>query len=93
MKIKPRNNLVLVELLKADVKTPGGVFIPDSVQIGPSIGKIVDMGPDAKSETNPLAIGDRVLVPMGYGSSPLNIEGKEHRLLKTEDILAQVEEV
>ncbi|NKB58695.1 MAG: co-chaperone GroES [Alphaproteobacteria bacterium] len=66
MSIRPLQDRVLVKPLEAEVKSAGGIIIPDTAQEKPQEGKVVAVGPGKKSEDGTVAPmdvkkGDRVL--------------------------------
>ena len=66
MKFRPLHDRVLIESLESEEKTAGGIIIPDTAKEKPQEGKVIAVGPGAKSEdgkTIPMdvKVGDRVL--------------------------------
>ncbi|MBT3559013.1 MAG: co-chaperone GroES, partial [Rhodospirillales bacterium] len=66
MNFRPLHDRVLVQRVEQDVKTAGGIIIPDSAQEKPMEGKIVAAGSGHKAEdgsVTPLDVkaGDNVL--------------------------------
>lgn len=88
----PLDDRVLVQPEKAAEKTPGGLYIPDTVQERPLEGKIVSVGPghrNKKGRLRPLDVklGDRIMYSAHAGSS-VDLDGQEFLLLREEEILA-----
>ena len=50
MKFIPLHDRVLIEVLDSEEKTAGGIIIPDSAKEKPQEGKVVAVGPGAKTE-------------------------------------------
>ncbi len=50
MNFRPLHDRVLVQPLDGEEKTAGGIIIPDTAKEKPSEGKIIAVGPGAKTE-------------------------------------------
>jgi chaperonin GroES len=91
-KVKPLADNILVELKQEEKVTDSGIVLPDTasedkpqegVVVAVGEGKIQD-GKTIKPEVNP---GDKVIFAK-YSGTEIKIEGKEHLILKNDDILA-----
>ncbi len=94
-KIKPLADYLLIEPLAKETTTPSGIVIPDTAKEKPQEGKIIATGPgkkDDKGNTVPMEVkvGDIVMYKK-WGGTEIKVEGKEHLLVKEEDVLAIVE--
>ena len=94
MKIKPLGERVLVEPIKEDEVSKGGIIIPDSAKEKPQEGKIIAVGPgkiDDNGKLLPFNVkkGDIVLMPK-YGGTEVKIDGKEYQIMREDDILAVI---
>ncbi|GAB0137709.1 mitochondrial chaperonin Cpn10 homeolog b [Epichloe bromicola] len=75
--LAPLLDRVLVQRIKAETKTAGGIFLPESSVEKLNEGKVLAVGPgalDKKGNRMPMgvAIGDRVLIPsVGFLLPPL----------------------
>ena len=92
MKLKPLNDRVLVKRLESEEKTAGGLYIPDTAKEKPSKGEVVAVGPgktakDGKVIAMAVKVGDQVLFNK-YGGTEIKLDGKEYKILNTDDILA-----
>ena len=92
-KLFPLMDRVLVKKLVAELKTEGGILLPDNAAKGISEGKVVAVGPGrttAKGTVVPvsLKVGDRVLLPE-YGAMKFSFEGEELLLYREDDILCR----
>ena len=78
---------VLIEQDKADEKSTGGIFIPETAQEKPQRGRVVAVG-KGRSSTEPMEvkIGDIVLYG-AYAGQEITIKGKEYLIMKESDIL------
>ncbi len=94
LKLKPLGDRVLVESVEEKEQTKGGIIIPDSAKEKPTEGKVVALGTgktddDGKKVPFEVKVGDRVLVSK-YGGTEVKLDGKEYKLLNSDDILAIV---
>ncbi|MST00632.1 MAG: co-chaperone GroES [Pedosphaera sp.] len=94
LKLKPLGDRVLVESVEEKDQTKGGIIIPDSAKEKPTEGKVVALGTgktddDGKKIPFEVKVGDRVLVSK-YGGTEVKVDGKEYKLLNSDDILAIV---
>jgi len=95
MSFRPLHDRVVVEALDAEVKTAGGVIIPDTAQEKPQEGKVVAVGPgvrddDGKYVKLDVKNGDRVLYGKWSGTE-VKIDGKDLLIMKESDIMGIVE--
>ncbi|XP_002737478.1 10 kDa heat shock protein, mitochondrial-like, partial [Saccoglossus kowalevskii] len=94
-RFKPLLDRVLVERFAPEVKTKGGIMLPEK-----SVGKVLDakvvaIGPGAKNlegKVVPMSVnvGDRVLLPE-YGGTKITLDEKDYHLFRDGDILAKYE--
>ena len=96
MKIRPLGDRVLVQVLEAEEKSKGGIILPDTAKEEKAEGKVVSVGPGKVLESGkvqPLEIkkGDRVIFGR-YSGDEIVIDGKKHKVLKENEILAVYEE-
>ena len=62
MQIKPLGNRVLLQPIKLNAKTPGGIELPDRAQGKPRHGKVLALGqPKSVDEHIPVKVGQRVM--------------------------------
>ncbi len=94
LKLKPLGDRVLVEPVDEIAVKKGGIIIPDSAKEKPQEGIVVALG-TGKTDDNgkkvPFEVskGDRVLVSK-YGGTEIKIDGKEYKILNSDDILAVI---
>jgi chaperonin GroES len=93
--LKPLGDRVLVEPSEETETKRGGSIIPDSAKEKPMESIIIALG-TGKTDDNgkkvPFEVkkGDRVLVSK-YGGTEIKLDGKEYKILSTDDILAVIE--
>ena len=95
MKIRPLQDRVLIRRVEQEVKTTGGILIPDTVQEKPMEGDVIAVGPGARGEdgkVHPLDVktGDRVLFGKWSGTE-IKIDGEELMIMKEADIMGHFE--
>jgi chaperonin GroES len=93
--LKPLGDRVLVEPAEEKETKKGGIIIPDTAKEKPTEGIIVALGTgkldeDGKKIPFEVKKGDRVLVSK-YGGTEIKLDGKEYKILSTDDILAVIE--
>jgi chaperonin GroES len=86
---------VLVRRVDEELKTAGGIIIPDTAKEKPSEGKIVSAGPGARGEDGTVMaldvkVGDRVLFGK-YGGTDVNVDGEDLIIMRESDILGIIE--
>jgi chaperonin GroES len=96
LKVKPLGDRVLVEPIEEkEQQSQGGIIIPDSAKEKPTESKVIALG-TGKTDDNGKKIpfevkkGDRVLVSK-YGGTEIKLDGKEYKILGSEDILAIID--
>ncbi len=96
MKIKPLSDHLLIEPLKKESRTKGGILLPETADDKkPVEGKVIAVGPGRKTLSGKvipldIKVGNRVLFNE-YGPTEVKIEGKEYLIAREEDILAILE--
>lgn len=95
LNIKPLGDHVLVEPAEEKEVKKGGIVIPDTAKEKPTEGIVRAVGPGKRDDDGkviPIEVkeGDRVLMTK-YGGTEVKLDGKEYKLLQSDDILALVE--
>jgi len=91
MKFRPLHDRVLIEISDGEEKTSGGIIIPDTAKEKPQEGKVVAVGPGARTEDGKIVpmdvkAGDVVLFGKWSGTE-VKIDGKEYSIMKESDIM------
>jgi len=95
MKLRPLQDRILVQRVKEEEKTKGGIIIPDTAKEKPAEGKIVSVG-KGKLDENGKRIapevkkGDRILFGK-YSGTEVKVEGQEYLIMREEDVLGIIE--
>jgi len=87
---------VLVQRVKAESKTAGGIFLPESAVKELNEAKVLAVGPggldrDGKRIAPSVKPGDKVLIPQ-YGGSPIKVGEEEYSLFRDHELLAKINE-
>lgn len=95
MKIRPLQDRVIVQRIKEEEKTKGGIIIPDAAKEKPQEGKVIavgkgkvnDEGKVIKLDVKP---GDKILFGK-YSGSEVKMNGEEYLIMREDDILGVIE--
>ena len=95
MKIVPLGEKVVVQRLKADEKTVGGIVLPDAAKEKPQQGKILSIGDGRVLENGKrlrmqVKEGDRVIFS-SFAGTEVNVDGDTLLIMSEDDILAVME--
>ncbi|MFT8890224.1 MAG: co-chaperone GroES [Acetobacter papayae] len=93
-KFRPLHDRVVVRRLEGELKTAGGIIIPDTAKEKPMEGEVVAAGPGARNEQGQIVAldvkaGDRILFGKWSGTE-VKIDGEELLIMKESDILGIV---
>jgi chaperonin GroES len=96
MRFRPLHDRVVVRRVDAELKTAGGIIIPDTAQEKPQQGEVVAVGPGARGDDNELIaldvkVGDRILFGKWSGTE-VKIDGEDLLIMKESDIMGSLEE-
>lgn len=91
---RPLHDRILVERVKEEEKTKGGIIIPDSAKEKPQEAKVVAVGNGKILENGQrvaldVKTGDRILFSK-YSGSEIKLEGVEYVIMREEDVLGIV---
>ncbi|KAL9966266.1 hypothetical protein ACROYT_G024314 [Oculina patagonica] len=94
-RFKPLFDRIMVEKFLPEMKTKGGVLLPEKGQGKVLEGTVVAVGPGARDKTGNIVpvsvnIGDKVLLPE-YGGTKVTMEEKEFHIYRDSDILGVFE--
>ena len=96
MQIKPLSDHILIEPIKEEEKTRGGIFLPETASKERSEqGKVIAVGQgkstsDGKIIPMTVKVGDKVIFTK-YGPNEIKVAGKEYLIATESDILAIIE--
>jgi chaperonin GroES len=92
--LKPLGDRVLVEPVEEKETKKGGIIIPDTAKEKPTEGVIRALGTGKTDDSGKkvpfeVKVGDRVLVSK-YGGTEIKLDGKEYKILSSDDLLGVV---
>jgi len=95
LNIRPLGDRILVEAVEEKEVKKGAIVIPDIAKEKPMECRVIALGTgkmDDNGQKVPFEMkkGDHVLVAK-YGGTEVHLEGKEYRVLSSEDALAVLE--
>ncbi len=95
MGFRPLHDRVVVKRIQEDVKTSGGIIIPDTAQEKPQEGEVVAVGPGSRDEDGDrialdVKVGDRVLFGKWSGTE-VKVDGEDLLIMKESDIMGVIE--
>ncbi|MGD8963602.1 MAG: co-chaperone GroES [Desulfobacterales bacterium] len=91
MKLRPLQDRILVQRVKEEEQTKGGIIIPDTAKEKPAEGKVVAVGKGKLDESGKrIALevkkGDRILFGK-YSGTEVKMEGEEYLIMREDDVL------
>ena len=94
MKFRPLHDRVVIRRADGEIKSKGGIIIPDNAKEKPQEGEVVAVGPgriDDNGNRVPLdiAVGDKVIYSK-YGGTEVKFGGDDLLVLSARDVLAVV---
>ena len=94
MKFRPLHDRVVIRRVEADVKSKGGVIIPDTAKEKPQEGEVIAVGPGSRDESGKLVpldvkAGDRILFGKWSGTE-VKIDGEDLLIMKESDIMGVI---
>jgi chaperonin GroES len=89
--VRPLHDRVLVRRMPEEMKTAGGIIIPETAKEKPQRGEIVAAGKgrvteDGKVTPLDVKVGDQILFGK-YSGTELKLNGEEYLMMREEDIL------
>jgi len=97
MKFRPLHDRVVIRRAEGDMKSTGGIIIPDTAKEKPQEGEVIAVGPGSRDESGkliPLDVkaGDVVLFGKWSGTE-VTIDGEDLLIVKEADIMGIVEKI
>jgi chaperonin GroES len=95
MKFRPLHDRVVIRRAEGDIKSKGGIIIPDNAKEKPQEGEVIAVGPGSRHEGGkliPLDVkaGDLILFGKWSGTE-IKIDGEDLLIMKEADIMGIVE--
>lgn len=93
--IRPLSDRIVVEPKELEVKTKGGIYIPDTADKDKPIeGIIIAIGNgkyiDGKMQPLQVKVGDNILFGK-YSGTSVKFDGKEYLVMREEDVMGVLE--
>ena len=94
MNLQPLGDRLIVEVLKEEETTIGGIVLPDTAKEKPQRGKILAVGPGSRNDKGELipldvAEGDEIIFSK-YGGTEVKVGLEDLLILRESDVLAKV---
>lgn len=95
MNLQPLGDRLIVEVLDEEQETVSGIVLPDTAKEKPQRGRVLAVGPGARSEETgeriqmDLEEGDEVVFSK-YGGTEIRIDTDDVLILRESDVLAKV---
>ena len=95
MELRPLQDRILVQRVKEEEKTKGGIIIPDTAKEKPVEGRVIAAGigklnEEGKRIALEVKKGDRILFGK-YSGNEIKIEGEEYLIMREDDVLGVIE--
>ncbi|CAE8582371.1 unnamed protein product [Polarella glacialis] len=95
-KFLPLADRILVQKLKADKKSLGGILLPDSAKSEMNQATVFAVGMGRRNQKGDLLtmgtkVGDVVVIPR-YGGTEIKLDGEEYQIYRDEDIVGIIRE-
>jgi chaperonin GroES len=95
MKFRPLRDRVVIRRAEGELKSKGGILIPDTAKEKPMEGEVIAVGPGSRDESGkliPLDVeaGDLILFGKWSGTE-IKIDGEDLLIMKEADIMGVVE--
>ena len=95
MKFRPLHDRVVIRRAEGDLKSKGGIIIPDTAKEKPQEGEVIAVGPGARDENGKLVpldvkAGDHILFGKWSGTE-VRIDGEDLLIMKEADMMGIVE--
>jgi len=92
IKLEPLADRLVVKAIQKEEVTKGGLVLPDTAKEKPQEGEVLAVGPGRMSDDGTriamdVKVGDLVIYAK-YGGTEIKIDGKEYKLLSSDDLLA-----
>jgi chaperonin GroES len=95
MKLEPLGDRLIVEVLDEEQETVGGIVLPDTAKEKPQRGRVLAVGPGARSQETGERIridaeeGDEIVFSK-YGGTEIKVGTDDYLILRESDVLAKV---
>ena len=95
MKFRPLHDRVVIRRAEGDIKSKGGIIIPDTAKEKPQEGEVIAVGPGSRDDNGklmPLDVKTGDLILFGkWSGTEVKIDGEDLLIMKETDIMGIVE--
>jgi len=95
MKFRPLYDRVVIRRAEGDLKSKGGIIIPDTAKEKPQEGEVIAVGPGSRDDSGklvPLDVNAGDLILFGkWSGTEVKIDGEDLLIMKESDIMGIVE--
>ena len=94
--LKPLGNRVVAQRLEEEETFKGNIIIPDTAKKKQEMAKVIAIGEGKKTDSGnlipvPVKVGDVILMDK-YAGQEMTIDDEEYIIIRSDDIIATVEE-
>lgn len=95
MKFRPLHDRVVIRRAEGDLKSKGGIIIPDTAKEKPQEGEVIAVGPGSRDEAGKLVpldvkAGDLILFGKWSGTE-IRLDGEDLLIMKESDVMGVIE--
>jgi len=85
IKINPKQDRIVIDIVKVDNKTESGIIIPDSAKERPYEATVLAVGPDVKNVSE-----GEVVIFSKYSGTKVKVSETEYHIIREDDIIAGI---
>ena len=95
MNIRPLHDRIIIRRTEEELKSPGGIVIPDSAAEKPIQGEVIAVGKGKALDSGEIRaldvkVGDKVLFGK-YSGTEVKLNGQEVLVMREEDVMGVIE--
>ncbi len=95
MKLKPLGDRIVVKVLSEEMKTKGGIVLPDTAKEKPTEGEVLAVGTgkildNGTKQPVEVKVGDRIIFSK-YAGTEVKVDDEEVVIFSERDVLAIIE--
>lgn len=87
MNLQPLGDRIIVKKIVEEIKTSGGIIMPESFEDGTVKGEVIAAGPGRKDDPTVVKVGDKVMFGK-HGGLEIMSQGEKYILLSESNIFA-----
>ncbi len=95
MKFRPLHDRVVIRRVEGDMKSKGGIIIPDNAKEKPQEGTVIAVGPGLRDESGKLIALDvkagEIVLFGKWSGTEVKIDGEDLLIMKETDVMGIVE--